>query len=226
MSASKPPVACPVCRSRLIVFFQSVDQQRYWRCERCQATFLEPGQRLSPEQEKAHYDLHQNRMDDPGYRSFLNRLATPLLKRLSPGQHGLDYGSGPGPLLARILTEAGYPTTCWDPLYCAHEDRLNQHYDFITLSEVAEHLYDPAGTFERIVAMIRPGGWLAIMTTFQTEDDRFAGWHYRRDPTHVVFYRTQTMRWLAKQYECSLHLPARNVALLQLKPVRSGRRSG
>ena len=37
--------------------------------------------------------------------------------------------------------------------------------------------------------LVRPGGWLAVMTCFQTDDARFAGWHYRKDPTHVVFYR-------------------------------------
>jgi hypothetical protein len=41
---------------------------------------------------------------------------------------------------------------------------------------------------------------LGIMTRFQTDDARFAGWHYRRDPTHVVFYRAETMQWLIDRF--------------------------
>ena len=38
------------------------------------------------------------------------------------------------------------------------------------------------------------------MTCFQNADDRFATWHYRRDPTHVVFYREETFAWLAAHF--------------------------
>ena len=37
--------------------------------------------------------------------------------------------------------------------------------------------------------LVRPGGWTGVMTCFQTDDARLAHCHYRRDPTHVVFYR-------------------------------------
>ncbi|MEC7376339.1 MAG: methyltransferase domain-containing protein, partial [Pseudomonadota bacterium] len=66
--------------------------------------------------------------------------------------------------------------------------------------------------------MLKPDGWLAVMTCFQTDDDRFDTWHYRRDPTHVVFYRAATFEWLAAAYGWALEIPVKDVALFR-KPA-------
>jgi len=65
-----------------------------------------------------------------------------------------------------------------------------------------------------------PGGWLAVMTIFQTDDTAFAGWHYRRDPTHVVFYREETFTAIARHHDWRCEFPCDNVVLLQKKPGR------
>ena len=50
-----------------------------------------------------------------------------------------------------------------------------------------------------MTALVRDGGLLAVLTSFQPERaDQFAGWHYRRDPTHVVFYAGETLALLAE----------------------------
>jgi hypothetical protein len=43
-------------------------------------------------------------------------------------------------------------------------------------------------------------------------------WHYRQEPTHVVFYREETFRFLATQRGWECEIPAPNVALMR-KPV-------
>ena len=53
------------------------------------------------------------------------------------------------------------------------------------------------------------------MTTFQTDDDRFANWHYRKDPTHVIFYREATFRFLAERFGWQLEIPRKDVVLLR-----------
>jgi hypothetical protein len=53
------------------------------------------------------------------------------------------------------------------------------------------------------------------MTCFQTEDARFADWHYRRDPTHVVFYREATLRCVAENRGWTLEIPVKDVALMR-----------
>jgi hypothetical protein len=66
-----------------------------------------------------------------------------------------------------------------------------------------------------LVELLEPGGWLGLMTRFQTDDSRFANWHYRRDPTHVVFYREETFRWLATHHGLDVETRPPNVVLLQ-----------
>lgn len=193
----------------------AVEGRDYWRCEICMATFLDPAQRPTPDEERAHYHHHQNDPDDPGYRAFLSKLTEPLLAKLKPDMTGLDYGCGPGPALAAMLTEAGLEMALYDPVFRDDTTVLQRRYDVITLSEVAEHFFDPAAEFERLDHMLKPGGWLGVMTCFQTDDDRFARWHYRRDPTHVVFYRPATLQVVAEQRGWRCEIPRKDVALMQ-----------
>jgi 2-polyprenyl-3-methyl-5-hydroxy-6-metoxy-1,4-benzoquinol methylase len=164
---------------------------------------------------RAHYDSHQNAVDDPGYRRFLARLAAPFLQRLAPGSRVLDYGCGPGPALARMLGDAGHDVRVYDPLYRPDTAVLETTYDAITCSEVAEHFEAPMEEFVRLRGLLRPGGLLGIMTCFQTDDARFADWHYRRDPTHVVFYKEATLRHVAAVLGLAIEVPQKDVAILQ-----------
>jgi hypothetical protein len=209
---------CPVCESARVEPFLRVDDRFYWRCATCEATFLDPAQLPVRAVEAAEYRLHRNTVDDAGYRAFLARLAEPLLQRLEPGVQGLDYGCGPGPALAAMLCEAGHPMTVYDPLFFDDQAALQRRYAFVTCSEVVEHFHRPADEFARLDGLLEAGGWLAVMTCFQTDDARFAGWHYRRDPTHVVFYRAATFRVIAERLGWRCEIPCRNVALLR-KPA-------
>ncbi|MEO0810179.1 MAG: class I SAM-dependent methyltransferase [Pseudomonadota bacterium] len=206
-------------------YFGSFEGQDYLRCSRCRATFLVTRQLPLPDKERAHYKTHENNPDDVRYRAFLARLATPLLKCLPAGQSGLDYGCGPGPALAAMLREAGHSVALYDPFFAPDVTVLHQSYDFITCTEVAEHFHQPAQEFRRLNAMLRPGGFLGIMTMFQTDDKRFAAWHYRRDPTHVVFYRDVTMQTIAEDFDWKLQLPAPNVVIFQKRAERQSRPS-
>lgn len=213
------PADCPACETPAPVFFQRVDARDYWRCNRCEATFLDPAALPDRATELAQYRLHQNDPHDEAYRQFLRRLTVPLLERLPPACHGLDFGCGPGPALAAMLREAGHSMALYDPFFCCDPGVLEERYDFISCSETIEHFHRPAAEFRRFDRMLLPGGWLALMTTFQTDDAQFANWHYRRDPTHVVFYREATFRCLARQLGWRCEIPVSNVALLR-KPER------
>lgn len=176
---------------------------------------MEPSQLPGPEEELAHYRTHENDPGDPGYRAFLSRLADPLLKQLQPGLNGLDFGCGPGPALAQMMREAGHGMAVFDPFFAPDKRPLQTTYDFITCTEVVEHFHQPYIEFSRLNAILKPGGWLGIMTMFQTDDARFANWHYRKDPTHVVFYRETTMRVIAADFGWNCDIPAQNIALFR-----------
>lgn len=207
--------SCPVCETSALVPFQVINKTPYYRCETCEATVMDPSCWLDESRERDIYDLHDNDPRDQAYRRFLSKLTDPLLERLEPGDCGLDFGCGPGPALAAVLTEAGMDMAVYDPFFYPEKSALDRQYDFITCTEVAEHLHRPAAIFRQLDELLVPGGWLGIMTCFQTSDERFANWHYRRDPTHIVFYRQATMEWLAKAHGWALSIPAKDVALFQ-----------
>lgn len=217
--------ACPVCLARRVRFLQGAGGRIYWRCRVCQATFLDPSQLPGPEEELKQYLLHENDPDDPRYRKFLSKVCAPLLNRLPPRCVGLDFGCGPGPALAKMLNEAGHDMHLYDPFFAPDPAALKRSYDFITCTEVAEHLHHPAAAFASLDKLLQPGGWLAVMTSFQTDDARFGNWHYRQEPSHVVFYRGETFRHLAKQFDWTCEIPATNVALMQKPKGRSAGRN-
>ncbi len=209
---------CIVCNRCSAAFFARVDGLDYRRCSDCRAIFLNPDQRLSPEAEHDRYRQHRNDPFDENYRRFLSKLADPLLDRTPPGARGLDYGCGPGPALACMLREAGHRVSLYDPFFFPDPTPLGAVYDFIACTETIEHFYQPAEEFARFDRMLRPGGWLAVMTCFLTDEARFGSWHYRRDPTHVVFYRGATLRGIARRFGWSCEIPEKDVALMQKPP--------
>jgi len=212
-------LACPVCEQAETEPFAQIGAREYWRCAVCEARFLDPAARLDAQSEYAHYLSHENEVSDPGYRRFLSKLADPMLAVLPAGSVGLDYGCGPGPALAVMMAERGHSVAYYDPFFAPDTGALLRQYDFVLCSEVIEHFRDPTTEFRRLWGLVRPGGWLGVMTCFQTDDARFAAWHYVKDPTHVVFYREATLRWLASTAGWSCHIPCKDVALLQKPPL-------
>ncbi len=200
----------------------TVDKMDYLECSECLAVFLNPSLRLSPEEEFGRYREHNNDPSDPAYRAFLGRLSGPLMERISPGMRGLDYGCGPGPALAEVLREAGYQIDLFDPFFEPDVGVLKNKYDFIVCSEVAEHFHHPAREFENMQGLLKPGGILGVMTCFLADNTDFPGWHYRRDPTHVVFYRERTFHVIAERQGWELSIPCANVAFLTRSACRCG----
>ena len=205
--------SCPLCRSEPVREFLVVDSKIYWRCDICHMTFLSSKSYLSPEDELARYLLHENSPDDCRYREFLGRLTAHLIPKLQPGAKGLDFGSGPGPTLSVMLEEMGFSVDLYDPYFAPNTAPLERTYDFVTCTETVEHFYKPAKEFNRFNQLLRRGGWLGIMTEMLTSDEDFANWWYHQEPTHVCFYKQETMEWIATQYGWSVEYPRQNVTL-------------
>jgi hypothetical protein len=207
--------ACPLCGNTDIEPYHRDDTRDYLSCRVCQLIFVPPAQHLSAADEKACYDHHDNRPDDPGYRHFLDRLFTPLSQRLAAHARGLDFGCGPGPTLSLMFEEAGHPVALYDPFYAPNRTVLAGPYDFITLSEVAEHLAAPGKELDSLWAALAPGGWLAIMTKRVRDPIAFKSWHYINDPTHVCFFCEATFDWLADRWSATLDVVGDDVVLIR-----------
>jgi SAM-dependent methyltransferase len=175
-----------------------------------------PDARLTADEERARYALHRNNPDDDGYRRFLSRLVEPLLEAVPLGAEGLDFGCGPQPVLAQMLTEQGRRCVSYDPFFAPDRRVFERRYDFICASEVLEHIFQPVRELQLLFDALRPGGILAIMTGFApASPEAFAAWHYIRDPTHVCFYSPQVFRYVGDRWNASLQIPSPDVVLLQ-----------
>jgi SAM-dependent methyltransferase len=175
-------------------------------------------QHLSPDQEKAIYDLHQNAIDDPGYIAFLLRLTGPLLERLPNRAEGLDFGCGPGPALAQLFEAQGHRLNLYDPFYADYPVHLQRPYDYIVCTEVVEHFRLPRREFEALFKLLKPGGWLGIMTKLVINAEAFAKWHYKNDLTHISFFSRPTFHWLATHYNCQIEFIGNDVIILKRNP--------
>lgn len=212
---------CPLCSSKKPAFYHADKKREYWRCSVCELIFVPAAFHLSVIEEKSIYDLHINDPNDLGYRSFLQRFIDPLVNQLSLSNNthnhnplGLDFGCGPGPTLSLMLQELGLNCVDYD-LYYANDKTLLQpkHYDFVTSTEVVEHLSQPYNVFSCMFSLLKPNGSLAIMTKRSDTLERFKTWHYIQDPTHICFYNEATFNWIAQQFSMSVSFPAKDVAI-------------
>ena len=207
---------CPLCaQSSGSLFFHSDTARDYYRCKHCSLIFVPPEYFLSSEEEKAEYDHHQNSPDDAGYRAFLSKLFMPMLERIPPNSRGLDFGSGPGPTLSVMFEEQGHNVTLYDPFYAPNRNVLRVEYDFVSASEVVEHLQNPDVDLDLIWSLIKPRGRLGIMTGMAQDREAFAGWRYKDDHSHIVFFSMETMEWLARKWQAGLSFVGENVSLFR-----------
>ncbi|TVP49063.1 MAG: class I SAM-dependent methyltransferase [Halomonas sp.] len=206
---------CPLCAESSTALYHQDHRRDYHQCATCKLVFVPPEQHLSAAAEKAEYDKHQNSPHDTGYRRFLGRLFTPLQAKLEPGARGLDFGSGPGPTLSVMFAEQGYPTAIFDPFYAPDASALTQTYEFITATEVVEHLAQPGQVLAKLAGLLAPGGYLGLMTKRVTSADAFTRWHYISDPTHISFFSEETFRWWAHQQRLAVEFPGPDTVILQ-----------
>jgi SAM-dependent methyltransferase len=215
-----PPGSCTLCRAPGAGPLLTAHGRLFLGCPECGLLFVDPAHRLAPALERARYETHENDPADPRYRAFLDRMARPLAERLEPGARGLDFGSGPGPTLSVMMEERGFPCRIFDPFFAPDDETLQgeARYDWITCIETAEHLHDPGAEFARLHRLLRPGGWLGVMTEpvpGGEADPPPRDWYYLRDPTHVVFFRERTLVWLARHHGWTVERVERRVTLFR-----------
>lgn len=181
----------------------------------CQLVFVPTQFMLSEDEEKAVYDLHENTVGDTGYEKFLSRAANPVIEYFSTERRddetetairGLDFGCGPCTVLANMLSAPPhkFQVDSYDLFYFPQNAHFLQRadcYDFVTATEVVEHLAEPLAVFRQLWKCLRlDGGILVIMTKRVAGTlDRFRNWHYIRDPTHISFFHEETFNWLSKE---------------------------
>ncbi len=203
--------ACPLCNHQHSKLFFKTPTREFWRCPHCALTFVPEPFCPDPRSERAHYENHQNHQLDQGYRTHLEKLALPLVERLTKQGVGLDFGSGAGCALSQIFKEHNLQCENYDLYFAPNEAVLLGRYDFITMTEVIEHLRAPGETLEQLLKQLNPGGTLAVMTQLYHEQIDFASWYYKNDPTHIALFQERTLKYISEHFALELEVIASDV---------------
>lgn len=184
----------------------------------------DPATWLSEGEEKARYLLHQNHPQDPQYREYIKRI----LRQVWEGMKGtsqrahigqsldiLDYGCGPSPVVAQLLSPTDHRVTSYDPYFAPIT--LQGLYDLILCIEVPEHFKEPRKEFIQMATLLKEGGFLAVHThQVPEEDEDFVRWWYKEDTTHRVFYSPVALAILSSYMRIPLvGQPGENLWLFQ-----------
>ncbi len=211
---------CPLCSHAEPQHFHRDTRREYLHCPVCDLVFAHPDSHLSRDEEFRRYELHQNNFDDSRYRRFLQKMSEPMLNRIAANSRGLDFGSGPGPLLKLMFEEQGHTMSHYDSFYTPEQKVFNETYAFITATEVVEHLHKPLLNLDRLWSCLQSQGYLGIMTSLRLPEQDFSAWHYIMDETHVIFFSPDTMTWLANYWGAALEIIGDSVIILQKAAIR------
>ncbi len=220
---------CPLCECNATRPFQPELADAFRECPDCCLVFLEPRAHPTLQAERARYLTHNNSPEDEGYRKYLSDAVGPLVEELEAqiaasgvdpeaarsALAGLDFGCGPGPAVQAMLAEQGIACANYDPFFAFDPSLLERSYDFVVCTEVVEHLRRPGHAWELLDRLLKRGAWLAVRTEILSPEIDFEKWWYRNDETHLCFYRSETMDWLATEFEWRIETPRPNVRLFQ-----------
>lgn len=190
-------VKCPLCEFNSSKdFYQTRFNRQFYKCLRCDLSFVAKSSLISPENEKQHYNQHENSELTPGYEKFLYRTIKPILQRSkSKSDKILDYGSGPYPMLKFLLNREGYNNVDTYDYYFAPEFPLETQYKFIIMCEVIEHIYDLNSVLTKIESLLVPGGYFIVSTQLKAHED-LNRWPYQFDISHISLFSMSTLLFL------------------------------
>lgn len=187
---------CPLCHTPA----SPSPIKHFFDCQVCRGRFRDPLCNLTPDNEKARYESHNNDVNDKRYQDFVSPITNAVLKDFTPDHKGLDFGAGPGPVIAKMLEDQNYQVAKYDPFFHNHPEVLKQTYDYIISCEVIEHFNNPAKEFKLLKSILNPDGKIYCMTHLLDDEVDFNNWYYKNDPTHVFFYREETVAWIKETF--------------------------
>ncbi len=190
---------CPLCNNESELF-QTIKSREYFKCAHCWGIFLNPAHYLSPAEEKNRYLEHNNNVEDEGYQNFVQPLVSKIIENQTPLEIGLDFGSGTGPVITKLLREQNYNIRTYDPFFDKQTERLKTFYNYIVSCEVIEHFHNPIKEFELLYSLILPNGNLYLKTHLYNDTINFKTWYYKDDPTHVFIYHEKSLEWIKNQF--------------------------
>jgi len=209
---------CKICEGKTESFYDDYMACTTYHCRPCELIFKDEEAIVSTESELKVYRQHNNTEENLGYvamfQDFIDKTIMPHKAEI---ETVLDFGSGPNPVLAGILKREGFQTDYYDKFFAPEKVYEGKRYDLITSTEVIEHIADIQGVMQLFSEHLNPGGYLALMTQFHDNSpQQYLKWWYRRDPTHIVFYRPKSFEKVADKFGLTLRYhDDKKIVLLQ-----------
>jgi len=151
---------CPLCKYPGTYFYKT----EFDLCGNCYGIFKDAGTYLSAEDEKARYVKHKNDVNDIGYQQFVIPMTSYILNNFTHSHRGLDFGSGPGSAVSKILQDHHYHIKQYDPFFTDMQALTCQKYNYIAGCEVIEHFQNPDKEFQLLYELLEENGTLICMT--------------------------------------------------------------
>jgi hypothetical protein len=189
---------CPLCAHEAALFYQN--KQNYFKCNNCHSLFVDTEKRPDMIQEKARYELHNDDVEDKGYQNFVSPMTSAIMSDYPRQSRGLDFGAGIGPIISKVLQDAGWNIEQYDPFFHDYPELLKKKYDYVACCEVAEHFYNPRKEFGLLKKLLDVNAKLYVMTDLYDESIDFSKWYYKNDMTHVFFYTKESFEWIQKEF--------------------------
>ena len=202
---------CTLCENPL----ENKVDDFYFHCNVCDAFVKDCQFYVNSQQEKKRYEAHNNDVNDGGYQKFTSPITHFIVENYKPNQVGLDFGCGTGPVISEQLKKKEYQIKLYDPFFYPDKSYLDGQYDYIFSCEVFEHFHHPKTEIEHLLHILKPKGRLLIMTHLHDGVSDFLHWYYRKDPTHVFLYSTNTFAYIASKYQLSLQFQNNRFIILQ-----------
>lgn len=193
---------CPLCNSTSTLFCEKT-KHLFYKCNTCHGIFRPKHTFLTAEEEKAHYEKHNNDVFDERYQNFVSPIVNAILQDFTSEAKGLDFGSGTGPVIAKMLKDKGYQVQNYDLFFANEPSLLKEKYDYVSCCEVMEHFHHPYQEFELLKSLLLPKGKLYCKTAVYNNQTPFENWYYKDDFTHVFIYQPKTLEWIKEEFHFS-----------------------
>ena len=145
-----------------------------------------------------------------GHRKILGRVLLPMTrwlraihaeKYMCPAERHLDIGCGDGYFLkrSRCHERIGLDKLLGDTV----EEKIgfpSDHFDYVTLLAVIEHLHHPRVLIREIARILKPKGKFIITTPRRVADKIIKIYARDIDEEHVAYYDLKSIRQLTEDY--------------------------